>query len=822
MRRIWLLLILTMLGACAGLVLWWQSQQQSSVPMIPLVPAQRIVVSGDAADATATPATAATPRALPGDSADRIEPPSAPVDDRVAELVVELLRPTGPAAPGAEPSPPNTTRWAGEPLPDVEIEVEVAPGSPFAGGSAMTGPDGPDAQRLLTDAQGLARFRIAGGNGRSVVVRCPVAATATAQLRADGPVHLTLRFTPRAAVRGTVVDAAGRGVAGASLLLLLATERDRGPPRVRQVGRSRADGSFELLLGVGGRFGAQHAAYAPSAMYPVPVQSDPTQAPLTTVLQLSLLTAQARVQGRVVDAAGLPVADAELEFWSPAPPPAGAALVAPPQHSRSAAGGAFEVQDLRPGRIEFSCRAAGHGGQRGAFDVAAGSSKLVEIRLQPACEVHGRVEDEQGAPVAAARVWSGDIDSQGSAFVVTRADGTFQLRDLPPGPVSLTAREGPQRLPDGAARRAETRIELQPGQIAHWVATLQAPPDEGFLRGQVLDGDGARLPTWRVEVRSAAGTTAGATDSGGFFHVRLPGPGPLDVFVRAPGAPAKAFAQAVQLGIDPARAPVRIVVDRRLPWGRLAGRVQTSDQQPLPATLTCWHHEREELARFQAADDGTFRLDQVPPGTVDLHVEHAGQARLSRIGLVVLPGEEDDLGTLVLESSAVLFGQVMGPDGQSPAQLQVTLLTSTQRIVGEYSAGTYRFAAAPPGRHVLQVQGPSVAAANFVVELQAGIERQQDMQLLAGVPRRIVVVAPAAVGPVVSLALRLPGAAHTWFGATAPQLDSTTAGCRCDFEAFMAPGTYEAIAWTGDGWEGHGMVTFVPGEDSPVQILLAR
>ncbi|MBL9078575.1 MAG: carboxypeptidase regulatory-like domain-containing protein [Planctomycetes bacterium] len=827
MRRLWLLLTIAVLCICAGLAILWQ-RAPTSTPMIPLVPAAplatgpgdpgapRVASGSSAATGDVAAAASAASDASSAPRPDRVEPAPPPGDERVAVLVVEVLRPSGPAAPGLESAPPPTAGGgmsspATEPVPDVEVEV------------VLDGRPADELLRRLTDARGLARFEIPGGDDTLATVRCPVAAPAQVRLQAEMSLHLTLQFRARGIVRGTVVDAAGRGIAGADLVLLPSAERDPPWSRLCRVGRSRADGSFDVVLAVGGALGAQHPSYAPSAMWPVAVQADPTRAPTSMVVQLSLLTAPARLQGRVVDSTGQPVADAELEFRSVAAAPAGATLAAPPRRVRSADHGAFVVQGLRPGRIEFAARAAGHGFQRGVVELGAGAAQVVEIRLRPGCEVHGRVEDDQGTPVADARVWSGASEDLDSVATTTAADGTFQLTGLPPGTVGLTAREGAARAAEPTARRAQTRLELLPGEVAHWVATLRPPEDAGFLRGQLVDRDGARLPTWRLVLRSRDGTTTGRTDSGGFFHVRLPGTGMLDVFVHAPGAPPNAFAHAVQRGVMPGQGPVRIAVDRQPAWGALTGRVQTSTQEPVPATLICWHHQRQEQARFQALADGTFLLDAVPPGTIDLYAEYPGYARLARPNLDVTAGPPDSVGTLVLDASAVLFGQVIGPNGESPADLQIRLLTDAQPVVGEYAAGTYRFASAPPGRHVLQVQGTSVAPANLVVELQAGVERQQDMQLQAGVPRRVVVRAPTNAGTMVSLALRRVGEAHIWHGAAVLEIDGNAGQGRAEFLVYMAPGSYEAIAWTGEAWEGHATIPFVVGDDSPVAFsLVAR
>src|SRR5690606_35667548 len=143
-------------------------------------------------------------------------------------------------------------------------------------------------------------------HGRRVAVHCLGAAATDVTLDAARPLRVVLHFSARVVVRGAVVDAASLGVAGADLVLLPWNDAADPLPRLRRVGRSGADGTFVLALPSGGRLGALHDAYAPSAMYALRASSEPVPAP--SFVQLALLSAPAQIEGRVVDARGRVVA----------------------------------------------------------------------------------------------------------------------------------------------------------------------------------------------------------------------------------------------------------------------------------------------------------------------------------------------------------------------------------------------------------------------------------------------------------------------------------------------------------------------------------
>ncbi|MBL8750564.1 MAG: carboxypeptidase regulatory-like domain-containing protein [Planctomycetes bacterium] len=790
MQRLVLWLAMACLACIAGWFAWQELfAGERTVPMIPLLPATPARPEPGEGGAAVVHADGPT-------RSDASEPPVA-TDERPAVLEVRVTSRAGNGNPGP-------VAWR-----DVDALLVATPGAEAA------------VFRRQTNAGGIARFEIPRGHHRTVQVTAGQTATARTTLDADAATVVEITMVARVLVTGRVVDQAGNGVSGADLVLLPWIEPDSASLRSRRVGRCRSDGSFAVALGAGGRMGAEHVAFAPSALFAVPPPSDPTEALLEHCVEFVLSSRFATVNAFVRDTSGRPVPTAEIEFRSANPPPPGAVLAAAPRRAAVDAGGHALVANLVPGRLEFTARARGHAPARGTCAAEASTTTDIDIRLAASCEVQGIVQDGDGTRIPGARVWSGAADDFDGQWTVTDREGTFRLTDLPPGQVRLSAREGASHVPVLGARKARTTLDVVPGEVGHWVATVTSSGDD-LVDGVLLDFADRPLPDWRLTLRAGTQTTATNTNDRGEFRARRITTGPLDVFAYAPATAVGAFADAVALAVDTDATPIRIVVDPTTPRARMTGRVLGDARAPIPATIVCLHHERRETAQFQAGADGLVDLRSIPPGTIDVAIEHPGRAPEIRRRLTARASQPIDLGTIVLGRAAVLTGAVRDATGAAPEQVELWLQTKERRIPGEYAAGVYRFPTAPPGPAVLQVQGAGIAADSFPVQLAAGVERTQDVELRAGVPRRIVVGAPDAAGPSVTLAIRPFGKPHRWLGSSVvrPRPTGSLPGA-AEFVAWMAPGTYEVIAWTATGFEGRTSVTFTPGDDSEVGMDLA-
>ncbi|RKH45532.1 carboxypeptidase regulatory-like domain-containing protein [Corallococcus sicarius] len=202
----------------------------------------------------------------------------------------------------------------------------------------------------------------------------------------------------------------------------------------------------------------------------------PLVGPLTVALRVAGV-----IEGFVVDAKGLPAADAEVQVGG-----------SPAQVVTTGAQGGFSVE-VEPGAHTVSAR---RGEESGALDkpvisTAGSTVRDVRIRLGPGAVLEGRVvEKSSGGPVVGARVDVSFAEGDGdSGFALSDAEGHFVVRGLAPG--SYDARvSAPGYSPTA-------RNGLTVGQGERFPVDLVLSRT-GAVEGQVRDSAGAPVANARV------------------------------------------------------------------------------------------------------------------------------------------------------------------------------------------------------------------------------------------------------------------------------------------------------------------------------------
>jgi large repetitive protein len=442
--------------------------------------------------------------------------------------------------------------------------------------------------------------------------------------------------------------------------------------------RTGADGSFEIAgiaLGaatvraeLGSRLGFASAR----------VERDKTAS-----VAISLLPA-ASAAGQVLDAkTRRPISGARVSFSEQEEQPFGrlraaasADLEEAPPSARSDRRGRFRIEGLPPGAGFLSISREGYVSlARFAVDLKRPGAAALLLALEPEALLSGRVVDEKGKPVAAARVSVDEsapnlrgafrrvLRMEGEAVPVrTDAAGKFRLF-VPAGrrpAVSLIATAAKHAPAHAyglkiAAGREHAGIELRLGK--------------GLVaRGLVVDADGAPVEGAGIEVERE-------TEQGGRFgavvrfvrsaSVRAPdvvtGPrgefelggleaGSYTLHVSHPEHPAKSVPNVVIKG-EGENVISKIVLG---PAAAIAGTVRDTAGQPIVDAQVLAFSFQGQQVNAQSDGQGRFRLGGLTPGSeVQLTANAPGYALLRKS---VTPPQ--DALALVLRTDGVLSGRV--------------------------------------------------------------------------------------------------------------------------------------------------------------------
>ncbi len=327
------------------------------------------------------------------------------------------------------------------------------------------------------------------------------------------------------------------------------------------------------------------------------------------------------VRGRVLDKrTGKPIDGATVRLYGRGAPEATAT---------TGPDGGFYLERLKPGLLASSVRVGREHHGTGAVTVEAGVESAVEFSIARRPAFHGIVRDAvTGAPIPTARI---DHWARGEVITPVDADGRFTIESGLRGWGRAVAKGYVSKRLDPAEDRGTRErpcvVELDPGAI---------------VTGTVVDAGGASLPEkLRVVARpdgldgpvfggrrgvvvredgtfSLDGVAAGrALRVYAVWHMRKVGES--DAFTVAAGD-----TREVRVTIPPTASLVGRVTDPDgVPVAQAAVRIRAS--VPLP------------VATAQTAQDGTYRLERVPTGSMTLIVQASGFAPVERTQVVDAP-----------------------------------------------------------------------------------------------------------------------------------------------------------------------------------------
>ena len=376
--------------------------------------------------------------------------------------------------------------------------------------------------------------------------------------------------------------------------------------------------------------------------------------------------------------------------------------------ARTEPDGAFTLEGLLPGTYLLNATVKDHPNPEPVeADAGPGRGREVKIVVEEGGGIEGKVESEDGQPVADVSVTASGpklrwVDAR------TQPDGTFKLEGLAPGDYRVEAsRSGdslrapgkkdddvtgtPATVKAGAVVRVKLVVEKAAGEIRGQVADAQGQPvTDAFLdaerepdRAGAAAGSAVRSSRWGFS-RSPS-----LTDLEGKFTLGDLVKGLYTVRAHRKGG-GETFVEHVQVG--------QTVTLTMRPEGAVLGTVSAGDQPPERFTVRLVDRHTgfsrsEEF--FRTA--GSWAIRDVPAGNFELSAD-APEGTVSTT-VELKDGEERSDLVLKLTGRATITGTVVALDDQTPvAGIRVSV---TPRKGGGWAGGS----ADPDRNYITDAQG---------------------------------------------------------------------------------------------------------------------
>jgi hypothetical protein len=569
--------------------------------------------------------------------------------------------------------------------------VADADGAAIPGADVLGGGQGAEAQfaiaRTTTDAEGAFRLALPSGRESGMIVRAAGYASAMLERPAAGK-PMEVRLVRGARVAGRVTLSTTKApVAGATVVATSAGAG--GGPFAPEPATTDAEGRYELVDLPAGD--TTLAARGPGVVTPggVPGRDEgwnpnavTLEAGKTATLDLVVVPG-ARAAGKVVDAAGAPVAGATVaaSLTEGGRDIGGSMLLGGTGNTAASGGdGAFAFDTLLPGRTySFVATAPGHGPGRAGpvtatddapapFTLTLGAVRTLAVTV---------LEDGAGTPVPGARVSSRGEGGPGPwrpASAVTDREGKALLGPVEAGVVRVGVEaEGYVRANDAsaAADARELTVRLERGvevtgraRLADGSpvagATLRLEGPNLWLR-ETSSADGSfrfrgvprtALVTLRASATGADGATLSAT-----VEVR-PGGGEVAVTLAKPAGDAETSALTVRVvgpdGKPVPRAEARFVSPNSSYGTNVRdGEVRFENlRNRVAGTVHVWGARARDGAPLPY---GPARVGPVAPDVADLEVRMPAEAAIE--GVVRAPDGRGLRGVMVSAVPAATAGE---------------------------------------------------------------------------------------------------------------------------------------------------------------------
>jgi hypothetical protein len=517
-------------------------------------------------------------------------------------------------------------------------------------------------------------------------------------------------------IAGTVTDSRGEPLAGASVKVM--PDMPDASPVAEYT--TAEDGIFQFHDLAAGNYTVSVSVYGYQPVFRTIVVSIDQP----SIVNIALLPAAAplngEIQGTVEDAQNRAIAGAEVLLISQNNQTVGPVV--------TGGDGSFRFSDVNAGTYAVSVQAAGYDPavQTATLSMEHPLAKLAFLLVPAGAAgrpgaVYGNVADARGMPVDGAQVVLTDEEGIPKTDpVLTRADGTYRLDNVPAGSYRLAIRkEGFAPYTDSLT--VEAGLETAANAILHGAGSIR-----GVIRnkqgGPVRDADvtirdtannlvGLPMKTGEDGVYAASGLPEGAY----LVDVRAAGyrqPAPASVTVQAGGSAAADFTLT---GL-----------------GSIRGQVADGQGNLLAgAVVTVWDADGRQVG--EAMRGSSFEMADMDEGGYIIRAAADGYSNAER-NVTVVAGKVSDLDRIVLErEEGSLAGSVRDLADAAVAGARIALQgTSGSPVLDTVSdaSGAFMFRDVPPGTYTLHVSAEGYAALpERTVTLQKGAAVVENIRL---------------------------------------------------------------------------------------------
>lgn len=376
--------------------------------------------------------------------------------------------------------------------------------------------------------------------------------------------------------------------------------------------------------------------------------------------------------------------------------------------------------------------AASHGPLRAQPGEMKSGIRIVLPRGMP---LEIRLVDQDGVAVPNEPVRLSRVVDPDMRFLRTpvRCAGGSECRSNAEGRVTLQVTPGRYDLVAGG----ETTVARQlPGQV---IEARPSPITVTLDRGSVVEGrvvwsDGTAVDATGIDVRTTGEPPVMAKTSGSTFSFRNVPSGQISL-VASLGGRGTVESAPVEI-VAPASG-----VELRLPRpGKIEGRVVDRESDQPVRDFSAWvetpGRARTEAPRSFHTDDGRFVLENVSPGTFDLHVSAPHYVSATSSDVEVVEGKSATV-SVALDRGGTVVGRVTAGGRPVPAasvQVAGGGMRSLRRERGEETDanGDYTLEGVAAGSQRVEFRKEGYKTSVATVNVAAGKEARIDIELTRG------------------------------------------------------------------------------------------